>query len=105
MFSKKIKFSTKAISTLIVAGLLTILQLFLINQYANANKISEFQKKIGCQQSSGVWQRFNNSCADFCFAKTQKPYAVCLAAMSYSCQCSEDKCFNGSSCVDIPTKK
>jgi len=73
---------------------------FTIQQEANAARLSSYQKKTSCQKSSGIWRRFENSCANFCFAYSD-PGALCLAVMSYSCQCPENKCFDGKTCLDI----
>ena len=54
-------------------------------------------QKSSCSNSGGTWKEFPNGCADSCYG-TSTP-AVCTSVITESCDCGQDKCWNGSQCT------
>lgn len=49
-----------------------------------------------CVDSGGVWHQFPNACADKCGTQDDD---LCAEVLTMSCDCGENRCWNGSSCV------
>jgi hypothetical protein len=49
-----------------------------------------------CENSGGTWRFFSNNCVDSCDVRG---HTTCGAAISYSCDCGIDKCWNGKFCI------
>lgn len=64
----------------------------------NKEKESDSTPEIAqCVKAGGAWKEFQNGCADNCSNK--KYPALCISSITQSCDCPEDKCWNGSTCV------
>ena len=64
-------------------------------------KINSDQKLL-CAKQSGVWQEFQNSCADNCRNKISK-ISICTDEKTFACKCENDKCWDDTkkSCIEI----
>ncbi len=53
-----------------------------------------------CVKKGGTWTTFNNGCADSCAYERQDPEdpLMCTQAITDSCDCGQDKCWNGKFC-------
>lgn len=49
-----------------------------------------------CASGNGIWKKFPNGCADSCISKMGP--AVCTSVITESCDCGENRCWNGSAC-------
>ncbi|MBU2523417.1 MAG: hypothetical protein KKE23_03965 [Nanoarchaeota archaeon] len=64
-------------------------------------KCREGGKEVVCNESKlcslngGNWKVFPDGCADKCGNMRQ-----CTEAFVESCDCGEDKCWNGNSCIE-----
>lgn len=54
-----------------------------------------------CQTSGGTWKEFKNGCADTC-AYNADPSQMCTESLTYSCDCSPGRCWNGTGCEQNP---
>lgn len=63
-----------------------------------AKRITSFEKRPSCEKSGGVWRQFGNACGDGCLAKFNQ-FTMCAQALTYACDCLEDRCFDGKRCV------
>jgi hypothetical protein len=57
-------------------------------------------EKDYCENSGGTWTTFNNGCADTCEYVRSPETISCIQALTESCDCGPDKCWNGESCED-----
>jgi len=51
-----------------------------------------------CKSAGGEWKEFSNTCVDSCEYRRAEESMMCGMAMTYGCECGEDKCWNGESC-------
>lgn len=52
-------------------------------------------RQTSCAKNGGTWRDFPNTCADTC-----GPHDSCGEAITDSCDCGKDKCWDGSSCIN-----
>ncbi len=64
--------------------------------YENVDQIIEEQMGK-CAEAGGFWQEFPDGCSNNCFNK--KHPSLCSSQKTQACNCGDDKCWNGSSCV------
>lgn len=69
-----------------------------------AKRVTSFEKRPLCEESGGVWRQFGNACGDGCRVKFDN-FMMCAQALTYSCDCLEDGCFDGEKCVKIADYK
>jgi hypothetical protein len=64
------------------------------------------EKKLLCEQKSGVWKEFRNGCVDGCSSKVST-MSMCTSALTMGCECGETKCWdnNQSTCIEIEDYK
>lgn len=53
-----------------------------------------------CEEEGGQWRLFNNGCVDSCDA-ARNDDIMCTQAMTYGCDCGDDMCWDGQTCVEI----
>jgi len=51
-----------------------------------------------CARVDGLWKTFNNGCVDSCSLARSKEPLGCTAALTDSCDCGVDRCWNGRTC-------
>lgn len=56
-----------------------------------------------CEHSNGTWRQFRNGCADSC-SYAADPTQMCTLALTMSCDCGPNKCWNGEFCESNPTQ-
>lgn len=84
--------------------ILSFIIIFLINGSVEAKRITSFDKRPACEKSGGVWRQFGNACGDGCLVKFDK-FSMCAQALTYACDCLENKCFDGDKCVSMDDYK
>ena len=77
---------------------------FLLSVSVEAKRITSFEKRPACEDSGGVWRQFGNACADGCLVKFNK-FTMCAQALTYSCDCLENSCFDGDKCIGMAEYK
>ena len=65
------------------------------NMIKDITKTKNFPKQKLCEKRGGVWKELPNSCVDMC----GKEDMYCLQVFTMGCDCGEDKCWTGHSCV------
>lgn len=65
---------------------------------AQTVRSTSFDDRETCEKDRGVWREFGNGCADSCEAKFDKT-SICTQALTYSCECGKNKCWNGERCT------
>jgi hypothetical protein len=50
-------------------------------------------QKNNCGVMNGTWELFQSDCSDLCLY-ARNPTWMCGAAMTYSCECGKDRCWN-----------
>jgi hypothetical protein len=55
-------------------------------------------EKDYCENSGGTWKEFNNGCADTCDYVRSPESISCIQAITSSCDCGPDMCWNGQEC-------
>jgi len=50
-----------------------------------------------CISSRGIWKKFPDACSDRCEAKSGP--TVCASVITDSCDCGNNRCWNGESCI------
>lgn len=53
-----------------------------------------------CARVEGGWMTFNNGCVDSCFAARSDETPICTMALTDSCDCGPERCWNGETCED-----
>ncbi len=51
-----------------------------------------------CESDGGEWKEFSSGCADSCSYARATSLLFCTQALTDSCDCGEDKCWNGTAC-------
>ncbi len=64
------------------------------NSIAQEARSTTFDNREVCEKSKGVWRQFGNGCASSCNSKFER-FKVCTMAITYSCECGNDKCWDG----------
>ncbi|MBL6665184.1 MAG: hypothetical protein ISQ34_05000 [Rickettsiales bacterium] len=73
---------------------------FVMLDIVEAKRITSFEKRPACEKSGGVWRQFGDACGDGCLVKFDK-FVMCAQALTYSCDCLENRCFDGKRCVNM----
>jgi hypothetical protein len=71
---------------------------FSYNIRAQNTRITTFEDRPLCEQEMGVWRHFGNRCANYCNARFDE-FAICAEAVTFSCDCGKNKCWNGEKCI------
>ncbi len=71
---------------------------------AQTVRSTSFDDRQTCEKDKGVWRQFGNGCADSCEAKFDKT-SICTQAITYSCECGKNKCWNGEKCSGMQDYK
>jgi hypothetical protein len=56
--------------------------------------------KEECEIAGGTWKPFNSACADTCDFVRNPTTHFCAQLLTESCDCGDDKCWNGETCED-----
>jgi len=57
---------------------------------------------VECKLEGGEIKRFGNTCVDSCSSQESENVIVCGDAITWGCDCGEDKCWNGETCETLP---
>jgi hypothetical protein len=75
--------------------------MFLLKEQVLSNPREE------CEKVEGTWKVFSNDCADSCYLaedlRENVSYA-CGASETLSCDCGQERCWNGKTCEQIIEK-
>lgn len=77
---------------------LAILLIFYSSSAISSDRETSFSEKPNCEKQSGVWRQFGNSCVDNCRPKFDQ-FSICAQAITYGCDCLQDKCHDDGKCV------
>lgn len=83
--------------------ILTLITFSLNSAFSNQRQTS-FDEKPNCEQQNGVWRQFGNSCANNCKSMFNE-FSICAQAITYGCDCLQDRCYNEGECVLIDDYK
>ena len=64
--------------------------------YDNSKILSDPLKE--CARVNGTWMMFSNGCVDSCYSARSARPVMCTQALTESCECGPDRCWNGSTC-------
>lgn len=60
---------------------------------------SQKSQEVTCRLAGGTWTEFPTTCTDTCqYVRGKYPYD-CGDALTYSCDCGRDKCWDGTRCI------
>ncbi|NCO97065.1 MAG: hypothetical protein COY38_03035 [Candidatus Aenigmarchaeota archaeon CG_4_10_14_0_8_um_filter_37_24] len=68
-------------------------------EYSTTTTLPKTDEKM-CKEGGGEWKQFGSGCHDECWIVRSKEPVKCTMALSYGCDCGDDKCWNGRSCED-----
>jgi len=78
-----------------------VASVFLISyMFSNISSDLKSVEERQCEDSDGVWKEFSNTCGDSCDVNRRSDI-ICGQAFTFGCDCGEDMCWNGDSCVNI----
>lgn len=77
---------------------ITLLALFPVIANSQSWRRTSFDDRPICEKSQGVWRQFGNSCGDGCYNKFDQ-FSICAQSIIFSCDCGDNKCWNGSECI------
>jgi hypothetical protein len=77
---------------------------FSFNSLAQTTRPTSFDHREFCEKSKGVWRQFGNGCAGSCSSKVDE-FAMCTQAITYSCDCGKDRCWDDVNCISLAEYK
>ncbi len=82
-------------------GIVLAMLLVVISGIIFMNQDAVVVEKQACEEVGGVWREFANSCVDSCEYNRNPEIISCAQVLTMGCDCGENRCWNGDTCVDI----
>jgi len=74
------------------------------DSFAQNMRETTFDQRPACEEVSGVWREFGNSCANKCMSKLDR-FSICSQVITNACDCGKGRCWDGETCVDLKDYK
>jgi hypothetical protein len=81
-----------------------IFSFFNFESLAQNYRETSFDDRPFCEKQKGLWRDFGDSCVDGCLAKLDS-LTMCARAITAGCDCGENRCWDGNSCVNLSDYK